>query len=238
MMHVEARLIAHYKRVDKRLGKIMSPSVKLVATEALPSAAKPSKIPSGLTPHERYVWKRCEEFGVEYDVIIGKAPSRDYTAIRQLIWYELHSKFKLSHARIGALMTNRHPSTILDGIHRITDRLESAGPDLLPDVRRLLDEPKTHDRIKAAYSIKTPISLIEARHGIDRRSIAHVAAIMRWTQQTEKSTEPRYRIAQMRREYYAGVKIAVICKRHAMNDKAFWNLRKKLGWEIRPKVQE
>jgi len=235
MMQVETTLKSFYKGVDERLGKTRPTGCRRPNKLAV---APHDQAPAGLSREERYIWSRCQEFGIGYDLIISGEKSRQFAAPRQLLYYELHKKFDLSYEQIGQLMGGRHHTTILGGIHNVRRLLGSTTSDAVPDVQKLMGDQKLHDQVKSAYQTNISPSLIEERYGISRRAVAHIATVERWQKNGDRSTEPKFRLAQMRREYYGGKKLSWICEKHGISSKVFLRLRQKLGWEPRKRVTD
>lgn len=70
-------------------------------------------------PPRAFLRERCEELGVPYAVIISKTRTRKVSDVRQLLMWEVHSKFGISYPALGRLFGGRDHTTALYSVSKI-----------------------------------------------------------------------------------------------------------------------
>ena len=70
-------------------------------------------------PPRAFIRERCEELGVSYALIVGKTRTRKVSDVRQLLMWEVHSKFAISYPAIGRLFGGRDHTTALYSVSKI-----------------------------------------------------------------------------------------------------------------------
>lgn len=71
------------------------------------------------SPTRAYVRSRCDELSVSYAAIMGRTRVRKVSDLRQLLMWEVHSKFGLSYPAIGRLFGGRDHTTALYSVSKI-----------------------------------------------------------------------------------------------------------------------
>ena len=186
-----------------------------------------SKVPD---EYECYVRNRCLELRVDYDVIIRKTPSREYTAFRQIIWHELKTKFGLSYPKIARMMGARDHTTILSGVRRVERLLNSGEPEIIPAVKRLMEDRNLNDKIRQAYHRRRSFSDMQELFDIPASAISIVCKLEHWLMDSQVIKGPRCNMAALKRDFFSGAQIKWICQKYGISDGTFRRIRREYGW--------
>jgi hypothetical protein len=96
-------------------------------------------------PPRAFLRDRCEELGISYDVIISKTRTRKVSDVRQLLMWEVHSKFGLSYPAIGRMFGGRDHTTAIYSVSKIeAERNADAAKAQEFVARKILMREKAH----------------------------------------------------------------------------------------------
>nr|WP_281410911.1 helix-turn-helix domain-containing protein [Rhizobium leguminosarum] len=105
------------------------------------------------SPARAYVRARCEELGVPYAAIMGRTRVRKVSDLRQLLMWEVHSKFGLSYPAIGRMFGGRDHTTALYSVSKIeAERNSEASVAQEFIARKILMREKAHQYRELARS--------------------------------------------------------------------------------------
>lgn len=184
-----------------------------------------------------YIKARCVELGVDYAKVIDKrCKHRDITGPRQLIMFELKTKFQLSYPRIGRELGGLDHSTILWGVTRIAKIRGEQRPEFVTGADRLLSDPALKHSITEAYKRGTSIHDLSEQFAVSVTAIVAVAKMENWYKPNRRM--PRgvsvklasVDMAALRRDYESGMTYRKMIDRHGIAEKTIRKLRNKNGW--------
>jgi hypothetical protein len=131
-------------------------------------------------PVQEYIKARCVELGADYARVTKKGrTSRDITGHRQLIMYELKTKFHLSYPRIGREFGCDH-STALHAVTRIAKIRGEERPEFVSGTDRLLGDHVLKQNLKGDYLCGMSIEDLAEKFEISELAIVTVAKMETW----------------------------------------------------------
>lgn len=199
-----------------------------VKTEALPLLAKD------------YARKRCRDAGLDYDKVFSKVNKYEYSRARQVIWTEIKRIYKKSLPEIGRIF-NRDHSTILHGIRKI-EILEAGNPEIM-DIRKpwkkIIADTDKLNKIRTDYGSGKHIRNICKDHGITMSVLYQLVEYQGWPKRLiaapRKGRSGReYDVASMGIDYFAGLTLVEIAKKHKACKKVVARMRDAYGWKRNP----
>lgn len=186
---------------------------------------------------QEYIRQRCVELGADYAKITDKRyKHRDITGPRQVIMYELKTKFQLSYPRIGRELGGLDHSTILWGVTRIAKIRGEERPEFVTGAERLLSDPALKQGITEAYKSGTSIHDLSEQFAVSVTAIVAVAKMENWFKPNRRM--PRgvsvklaaIDMAALQSDYESGMTYRAMTDRHGIAEKTIRKLRNKNGW--------
>lgn len=190
---------------------------------------------------QEYIKQRCIELGVDHAKITDKRQTkRDVTGHRQLLMYELKTKFQLSYPRIGREFGGLDHSTVLHAVTRIAKIRGEERPEFVSGTDRLLRDPILKQEIMADYDRGMSIDALSEKFAISDQAIVTVAKMENWYRPYSRMRGGQRGIGlktacvdmeALRRDYESGKTYREMIGRHGIAEKTIRRIRNENGWK-------
>lgn len=187
---------------------------------------------------QEYIRQRCIELGADYDKVTAKGrTSRDITGHRQVIMYELKTKFHLSYPRIGREFGCDH-STALHAVARIAKIRGEERPEFVSGTDRLLGDQSLKQEIKDNYLCGMSVEALAEKFAISEVAIVNVAKMENWHKpyRTFPNVKPPFKpvsvdLVTMQIDYESGLLIREMVVKHQVSDSTIRRIIGRQGWK-------
>jgi Mor family transcriptional regulator len=170
-----------------------------------------------------YIVARCVQIGVDFNEIMGRSHQRHIAGPRQLLMYELKTKFGLSYPRIGKEF-NRDSSTAVHAVQNIAKRRGEQTPECLTAEVKLLTDHVLKAAVRKEYQQGASISDLNLKYNLSTRAISAVIKLENWVRDYRGDKPPRFRqvkvnLAMLRSEYQDGYPLKRLAERHGISSR-------------------
>lgn len=187
---------------------------------------------------QEYIKARCIELGADYVKVTTKGrTTRDITGHRQLLMYELKTKFQLSYPRIGREFGVDH-TTALHGVTRIAKIRGEERPEFVTGADRLLGDPALKQEVKDNYLCGMSVEALAEKFAISETAIVKVAKMENWHKphRTFPNVRPPFApvsadLVTMQIDYESGLLIREMVVKHQVSDSTIRRFIVKHGWK-------
>ncbi|API52882.1 hypothetical protein BMW22_15765 [Rhizobium leguminosarum] len=189
-------------------------------------------------PVQEYIKARCIDLGSDYVRVTKKGRiSRDITGHRQLLMYELKTKFNLSYPRIGREFGGCDHSTALYAVARIARIRGEDKPEFVSGTDRLLGDPTLKQKIKDDYLCGMSIEDLAEKFAISELAIVTVAKMETWhkphrTFLKGKPFKPvSVDLVSMQVDFESGLMLREMVVKHQVSETTIRRIRDRHGWK-------
>ena len=189
---------------------------------------------------QEYIKARCIELGADHAKVTDRLyKKRDITGPRQLIMYELKTKFELSYPRIGREMGGFDHSTVLHAVTRIAKIRGEERPGFVTGTDRLLGNPALKNDVKNDYLSGMSVEDLAEKFAISEVAIVKVSKMENWHKPNRVflKGQPFRSVsvdtATMQVDYESGLTLREIALKHQVSDTTIRRIRDRQGWAKR-----
>jgi len=187
---------------------------------------------------QEYIKERCIELGADYARVTKKGrTSRDITGHRQLIMYELKTKFNLSYPRIGREFGGCDHSTALHAVARIARIRGEDKPEFVSGTDRLLGDHVLKQNLKDDYLCGMSIEDLAEKFAISELAIVTVAKMETWHKPHRQFLKGKpfkpvsVDLATMQIDYESGLMLRELVVKHQVSETTIRRIRDRHGWK-------
>jgi Mor family transcriptional regulator len=188
-------------------------------------------------PIKEFIKARCVELGADYARVTKKGrTSRDITGHRQLIMYELKTKFHLSYPRIGREFGCDH-STALHAVTRIAKIRGEERPEFVSGTDRLLGDQVLKQDLKGNYLCGISIEDLAVKFAISELAIVTVAKMENWHKPNRQFLKGKpfkpvsVDLVTMQVDYESGLMLRELVVKHQVSETTIRRIRDRNGWK-------
>lgn len=189
-------------------------------------------------PIQEYIKQRCVELGADYAKVTSKGrTTHDITGHRQLLMYELKTKFHLSYPRIGREFGGCDHSTALHAVARIAKIRGEEKPEFVKGTDRLLGDLALKQEIKDDYLCGMSIEGLAEKFAISELAIVTVAKMENWHKPNRQFlkgkpfTPVSVDTATMQADYESGLMLREMVVKHQVSETTIRRIRDRHGWK-------
>jgi Mor family transcriptional regulator len=186
---------------------------------------------------QEYIKQRCVELGANYVKVTTKGrTTRDITGHRQLLMYELKTKFHLSYPRIGREFGCDH-STALHAVARIAKIRGEDKPEFVSGTDRLLGDQVLKQEIKDDYLCGMSIEDLAEKFAISEVAIVTVAKMENWHKPHRQFLKGKpfkpvsVDLVTMQCDYESGLLLRELVVKHQVSETTIRRIRDRHGWK-------
>lgn len=187
-------------------------------------------------PYREYIRTRCAELGVSFLKVIGDSTERSITGPRQLLMWELRTKFGLSYPRIAREFGGKNHTTVIAAVKKVSALKGLDAPENITDQMRLERNPDLKAKLREAYEKGEPIASLSRSYAISEKVIAASVKLEGWQRlaayrPTAFQSQIRVNMALLKQEFEAGKMTLIrLQKRHGISERTIRRIAKANGW--------
>lgn len=187
---------------------------------------------------QEYIKARCVELGADYATVTDKSiTKRDITGHRQLLMYELKTKFDLSYPRIGREFGGLDHTTVLHAVTRVAKVRGEERSEFVSGTDRLLSDPVLKQEVMDDYDRGVSIDGLSEKFAISASAITTVAKLENW----RRPNNPLLRhvsfktasidLEMLQADYESGLTYREMTFRHMVSEKTIRRIKNNQGWK-------
>lgn len=187
---------------------------------------------------QEYIKSRCVDLGVDYAKIIDKRwRHRDITGPRQLMMFELKTKFQLSYPRIGREFGGLDHSTVLHAVTRIAKVRGEERPEFVTGTDRLLSDPALKQEIMADYDRGMSVDGLSEKFAVSVSAIDTVAKLENWRRPNNPLLHnisfktASIDMVKLQADFESGLTYREMTLRHLVSEKTIRRVKNNHGWK-------
>ena len=184
----------------------------------------------------QFIARRCEELGLKYSDFVGRGGKSEAIGKRQIIWYELRLKFKLSYPQIADLSGGREHTSVMSGVKRVAKIMELDIPESVSDRARLMEDRALNSRMRREYAKGATQPQLAEKYRIAEGAIQKVAQLEKWPREC-RDVAKKYDLTGIFDAYYAGRSIKEISRKFNVPERTLRGLRQRFGWVKRSALE-
>lgn len=187
---------------------------------------------------QEYIKARCVELGADYAKIIDKrCRHRGITGPRQLIMYELKTKFQLSYPRIGREFGGLNHATVLHAVTRIAKVRGEERPEFVSGTDRLLSDPDLKQEVMADYDRGMSVDGLSEKFAVSVSAIVTVAKLENWRRPNNPLLHnvsfktASVDLPALQSDIESGVTYREMTLLHRISEKTIRRIKRNHGWK-------
>lgn len=185
---------------------------------------------------QEYIKARCVELCADYAKVIDRRyKKRDITGHRQLLMYELKTKFQLSYPRIGREFGLDHASAIY-AVSRIAKIRGEERPEFVTGTDRLLRDAGLKQEIMDEYDRGVSVHNLSERFAISEEAIVTVAKMENWHRPNRPFLlgvpfkTASVDLVKLQADYESGLTYREMTLLHLISEKTIRRIKNRHGW--------